>query len=137
MSTTINVSNDVTRIFEVTESITAAQTLTQADSGKVFWLDAAAGVTVTLPAVKDGLKLKFVLVQAHATTNWVIASATSANIQGAFVDGAAAAAAADEDQVNFVAGTAAVGDFVEFSCDGTDWFISGVCSATGGITATT
>jgi len=137
MSTTINVSNDVTRIFEVTESITGAQTIEQADSGKVFWLDAAGGATVTLPAVKAGLKLKFVLIQAHSSTNWVIASATSANIQGAFVDGAAAAAAADEDQMNFVAGTAAVGDFIELSCDGTDWFVSGVCSATGGITATT
>lgn len=134
-------SNDVKRIFEDVEVISAAQTLTAADSGKVFILDAAAGATVTLPALKEGIRFRFVVGAAFATTNWVIASAEGDNINGIIADMGVTVAgvpAAGEDQINFVATAETVGDYVELICDfgNSQWLVSGACSANGGITVT-
>lgn len=134
-------SNDVKRIFETVETISAAQTLTAADSGKVFILDAAAGATVTLPALKDGLRFKFVVGAAFATTNWVIDSAEGDNINGIIADMGSTVAgvpAAGEDQINFVATAETIGDYIDLVCDygNSQWLVSGACSANGGITAT-
>lgn len=141
MSTLTHVSNDVIRQRGEVEVISAAQTLTAADSGKVFILDAAAGATVTLPALEEGLNFKFIVGAAFATSNWVIASAEGDNINGIIADMGATVAgvpAAGEDQINFVATAETIGDFVEFVCDSSNsqWLVSGMCAANGGITAT-
>jgi hypothetical protein len=141
MSTLTHVSNDVLRQRGEVEVISAAQTLTAADSGKVFVLDAAAGATVVLPALEEGLKFKFVVGAAFATTNWVIDSAEGDNINGIIADmGATVAAvlASGEDQVNFVATAETIGDHVELIADyaNSQWLVSGVCGANGGITVT-
>lgn len=141
MSTLTHVSNDVIRQRGEVEVISAAQTLTAADSGKVFVLDAAAGATVTLPALEEGLNFKFIVGAAFATSNWVIASAEGDNINGIIADMGATVAgvpAAGEDQINFVNSAETVGDFVEFVCDysNSQWLVSGMCAANGGITAT-
>lgn len=134
-------SNDVKRIFEVVETISAAQTLTAADSGKVFILDAAAGSTVTLPALKDGLLFRFVVGANFATTNWVIDSAEGDNINGGVMDCGGTPAgipAAGEDQVNFVASAETIGDWIELVCDygNSQWLLKGQCFTNGGITVT-
>jgi hypothetical protein len=121
--------------------ITAATTLTSADSGSVCILDAAAGATVTLPALEDGLHFKFIVGAAFATTNWVIASAEGDNITGIIADLGSTVAgvpAAAEDFINFVATAETVGDWVELYCDegNSQWLVSGACAANGGITAT-
>jgi hypothetical protein len=54
MATTVYTSNDDLRIFRKVETLAVATTLTAADSGKIFILDAAAGKVVTLPALKEG-----------------------------------------------------------------------------------
>ena len=141
MSTLTHVSNDVIRQRGEVEVISAAQTLTAADSGKVFILDAAAGATVTLPALEEGLNFKFIVGAAFATSNWVIASAEGDNINGIIADMGSTVAgvpAAGEDQINFVNSAETVGDFVEFVCDyaNSQWLVSGMCAANGGITAT-
>lgn len=141
MSTLTHVSNDVIRQRGEVEVISAAQTLTAADSGKVFILDAAAGATVTLPALEEGLNFKFIVGAAFATSNWVIASAEGDNINGIIADMGTTVAgvpAAGEDQINFVATAETIGDFVEFVCDSSNsqWLVSGMCAANGGITAT-
>lgn len=141
MSTLTHVSNDVIRQRGEVEVISAAQTLTAADSGKVFILDAAAGATVTLPALAEGLNFKFIVGAAFATSNWVIASAEGDNINGIIADMGSTVAgvpAAGEDQINFVNSAETVGDFVEFVCDyaNSQWLVSGMCAANGGITAT-
>jgi len=137
MATTVTFSNDVTRIFEDVETLAAAQTLTAADSGKTFILSAAAGATITLPALKSGIHFKFIVGAAFATTNWVVASAEASKIQGVLVVNGASVDAADEDQINFVATAETIGDHIEIICDGTDWYASGVGSQAGSITATT
>lgn len=134
MATTF--SNDVVRIFRDTETLTAARTLTAADSGKTFWLDAAAGATITLPALKDGVNFKFVVADNFATTDWVIDSAEGDNIEGMIEVAGAVVVAAAEDQINFVASAEAKGDFIVLECNGTNWFVSGQAALSGGITAT-
>lgn len=134
MATTF--SNDVVRIFRDTDTITAARTLTAADSGKTFWLDAAAGATVTLPALKDGVNFKFVVADNFATTNWIIDSAEGDNIEGMIEVAGAVVVASGEDQINFVASAEAKGDFVQIECNGTNWFVSGQAALSGGITVT-
>jgi|TARA_S200002703_G_scaffold3122_1_gene4579 hypothetical protein len=134
MATTF--SNDVVRIFRDTETLTAARTLTAADSGKTFWLDAAAGATITLPALKDGVNFKFVVADNFATTNWIIDSAEGDNIEGMIEVAGAVVVAAAEDQINFVASAEAKGDFIVLECNGTNWFVSGQAALSGGITAT-
>ena len=141
MATNLYYSNDVKRALEDVEVIAAAQTLTKGDSGKTFILDAAAGATVTLPALADGLKFKFIVGAAFATTNWVIKSAEGDNINGIIMDMGATVAgvpAAGEDQINFVASAETIGDYIELICDysNSQWLVSGACAANGGITAT-
>ena len=134
MATTI--SNDVTRIFKKTEVLTAGDTLTAAESGKVIFLNATGGGTVTLPSLKAGTNFKFIIGATEPTTNWIIDSAEGDNIDGILVVNGASVPAVEEDQINFVASTAVAGDYIELECDGSNWFVNGVGSAAGSITAT-
>ncbi len=123
------------------EVLSAAATLTGEDNGKTFILDAAAGATITLPALDYNLRFKFVVGAAFATTNWIIDSAEGDNINGIISDMGATVAgvpAAGEDQINFIASAETVGDWVELVSDyaNSQWLVSGACSANGGITAT-
>lgn len=125
------------------ESLTAARTLTSADSGKTFFLNLAAGFTVTLPAVESGLRFRFIVGTAPATGNYVIAAAGGADIlKGHITEGdptAAAASPSDDnaDVVNLVQNVAAAGDEVEVISDGTSWFFRGSTRADGGVTTAT
>lgn len=141
MGTTVYTSNPVERKRETTETIAAAQTLTAADSGTTFILDAAAGATIILPSLADGLNFEFIVGALFATTNWVIDSAEGDNVNGFIADMGTTVAvviAAAEDQINFVATAETIGDNVRFLADSgnSQWIVSGSCAANGGITAT-
>jgi hypothetical protein len=141
MATTVYTSNDDLRIFRKVETISTTTTLTAADSGKVFILDAAAGKVVTLPALKAGLNFKFIVGAAFATDNWVIDSAEGDNIEGIIADLGSTPAgipATGEDQINFVASAEGLGDWVELVCDydNSQWIVTGMCRTNGGITVT-
>jgi hypothetical protein len=120
------------------ETITGVTTLTTADNGKTFYLNAAAGATITLPAVASsaGVSFKFVVAATFATTNWIVASAEGDNIDGSIEVAGAVVVAGAEDQINFVATAEALGDHVVLHSDGTQWFVHGMAALTGGITAT-
>ena len=118
------------------ETVAAATTLTAADNGKTIYMKAAAGATITLPAVAAGLSFKFVVGQLFATTNWIIDSAEGDNIDGSIEVAGAVVVATAEDQINFVATADALGDHVVLHSDGTQWFVHGMAALTGGITAT-
>ena len=120
------------------EVLSAATTLDASDTGKVFILDAAAGVTVTLPALAHGLNFKFVVGAAFATTNWVIDSAEGDNINGNLLVAGGAVPAEAEDQINFAFGAETVGDFIELIADkgNSQWIVWGIGNLTGAITAT-
>lgn len=123
------------------QTLAADTTLTKDDNGKIFILDNATGETVTLPALEDGLHFRFVIGAAFATDNWVIDSAEGDNINGIIVDiggTPAGVIASGEDQINFVASAETIGDFIDLVADfnNSQWIVSGVCGANGGITAT-
>jgi hypothetical protein len=141
MATIKKTSNDVKRIFEKVETLTGAETLTSADTGKIFILDAAAGATVTLPALEAGLNFKFIVGAAFATTNWIVKSHEGDNINGIIASMGATVAgipAGDEDQINFISTAETIGDYIELVADygNSQWIVTGMCGANGGITAT-
>lgn len=136
-----SVSNPVVRKREAVQTIAAATTLTAANSGTTYVLDAAGGATVTLPALEAGLYFKFIVGAAFASTNWVIDSAEGDNINGLIADMGSTVAvvlASGEDQINFVASAETIGDWIELyaDSDNSQWIVNGVCGANGGITAT-
>lgn len=118
------------------ETLTGADTITAAETGKTFYLNAAAGATITLPAVAAGLKFRFVIAATFATTNWIVASAEGDNIDGSIEVAGAVVVAGAEDQINFVATAESLGDYIELESDGTQWFVHGMAALAGGITAT-
>jgi hypothetical protein len=118
------------------QNVTAALTLTSADSGKTLILKAAAGVAITLPAVTViGFKIKVRTGLAFATTNFTIVSPTAV-IQGGAIVNSTFVAAANENTISFVATAETLGDFVEIESDGTNYHVSGVAAAAGAITFT-
>jgi hypothetical protein len=115
----------------------SGQTLTAADSGKVFLLMQAVGArTVTLPSVSTGMTFRFILDTA-AAGNWSIVQASATqDFYGSIVaaDGGAGDTAITTDTlVRFVGGTAVAGDQLELVCSDSKWFIRGHCSVAGGI----
>jgi hypothetical protein len=138
MSTTyLNVSNDVERQLANVEAVTGAVTLTAEDSGKVLILKAAAGAQITLPAVatSSGLRFKFVVGLAFATTNWTVLAASNV-IEGSVLVNGAHVAGVNENTISFVASAESVGDFAELVCDGTNWYVNGSGVSAGSITLT-
>lgn len=124
------------------ETISADTTLTRDDDGKVFILDNETGETITLPAIGSGVKrLKFIVGAAFATDNWIIDSAEGDNMNGIIADMGSTVAGVPvgaEDQINFVASAETIGDWVELIADegNSQWLVTGMCTANGGITAT-
>lgn len=120
-------------------TVVAAGALTAADSGATIVLSAAAGFETTLPAVAAGLKFKFVIGTAPATTDYTVVAATDV-IEGLVIGGGTGAAipAVNENTISSVAaGSAgAVGDWFEVESDGTSWFVSGQVAADAGLTFT-
>ena len=100
------------------QTINADITLTNADSGKVFMLDAAGGtVAITLPTAstgEDGVYFKFV-VEEETPSNAITIAAGSAIVSFVGLDVSGTAASTAGTQVsNVIIGTSAQkGDVVE------------------------
>lgn len=124
-TTTTNVSNDVTRIVELNETLTGAYSVTHADSGKTFYLNAANGAAITMPALKAGAFYKFVVAAAFDTADWVVTPSDAGKINGTIIVNGASVNKSAADTVTFELGAESLGDFVTFSCDGSNWFVSG------------
>lgn len=124
------------------EDLTAASTLTAADSGKTLFLNSATEFATTLPAPAAGLKFKFIVKAAPASASYTVVTASSANviiggINELEVDtGDDGPYIADGDTITFADGVAVVGDWVELISDGTSWYVTGQANADGGITLT-
>jgi hypothetical protein len=138
MSTTyLAVTNDEERQLANVEAVTGATTLTAEDSGKVFILKASAGAQITLPAVATsaGLRFKFIVGLAFATTDWTVKALSNA-IEGSVLVNGAHVAGVDENTISFVASAESIGDFAELVCDGTNWYVNGSGVTAGAITLT-
>ena len=121
-------------IFNLNDSSASSHTLDMGDSGKTYLLDGgSAARTVTLPAVKAGLRFKFI------ATDVTTASTIATNEGTALIKGGILLATAWET----LAGTTitattnnVVGDWIELVCDGTYWYISGQSGHANGFTVT-
>ena len=135
--TLISISNDEIRQVLETQVISSAITLSAADSGKQFSLNAAAGAQITLPAVATsaGLNFRFQVQALFATTAWTIKAATNV-IQGGAIVNSVNVPAADENTITFATAADTIGDFVELTCDGVNWYASGVGTTAAAITFT-
>lgn len=127
----------VTLGSQLTVTPTGAVTLTAAQSGFNVLLNAAAGFAITLPAVAAGLRYRFTVAAAFASTNFTVVVPGGSNlIEGSIIVAGAVVDADAEDTINFVATAENIGDFVEVWSDGTSWFIFGNALTAGGITVT-
>jgi hypothetical protein len=115
---------------QVVEKITAAETILNGDSGKVFIIDASGGsaYTITLPTtLKAGVNYQFKL---KANGDIITVTAGSAIIYGQVLSGDASTAKVEESggtaktSVAFAA-AAEAGAQVDFLCDGTYWYVRG------------
>ena len=115
----------------VVENITAAKTLDPSDSGKVFTLDQDSSFDITLPTAANagaGWNVKFILTDAGSGTVKVIPNSSEDTLIGMIesIDTSAGASAeSGVDELIWVASTAAVGDWAELFCDGSNFYVSG------------
>ena len=114
------------------EEISAARTLTAADSGKVFGVNQASAYEITLPLAASagaGWHCKFVLSSVASNAVTIANNTAEDTIVGmvAGADGGAGNSAESAvDEIVFIDG-AALGDSVELFCNGINYFAKAVC----------
>ena len=127
----------ITSLRIPTETITAAQTLLPADSGKTFIVGAAA-LTITLPGVAaagNGWNARFIIGAAAATGDTVITENTAvdtdviAGSTATAADGAAAEASEGFTTITFDKTARQKGDQVDIVGDGTNFYVTGITAS--------
>ena len=122
------------------QSLVADYQALAGDTGSVFAINIASGMTLTLPAISDALdgwNCKFIVGTAFDTSNWAV-TATAAVMKGGIneqeID-------TSDDQpfttggtsIDFVHSLETIGDYVDLMCDGTTIFFRGQAKLDGGI----
>ena len=118
-------------IFTMDSSSASSHSLGMKDSGKTYILENTVARTITLPAVKAGLKFKFIVSDSTA------ASTIATNEGTSLIKGGILLATAWETLAGTTLTAATdnvVGDWVELVCDGTYWYISGQSGHANGFT---
>ena len=120
-------------IFTMDKATASSHTLGMKDSGKTYMLENTVARTITLPAVKAGLKFKFVVTDSTAASTIATSEGTS------LIKGGILLATAWETLAGTTLTAATdnvIGDWVELVCDGTYWYISGQSGHANGFTIT-
>jgi hypothetical protein len=117
------------------ETLAAARTLKEGDSGKLFLLNATEGAQIVLPSPKRGLGFRFLTAGAFGTTAWTLTTSTNI-IQGSLIVGGASVPLEDENTITFVATSETLGDYVELLSDGTNYYANGIGAGEGALTGT-
>ena len=128
------------------ELVGVARTLTEADSGKEFYLESSGGAfSITLPTgadIEDGVNYKF-WVQENTPTAAITLAAGSAIVFGKINetevdtsdDGPGSSADGATGVSNVIIGTSATkGDYFEFSSFGGHWYLTGQSGIDGAVT---
>jgi hypothetical protein len=118
-------------IFTMDSSSASSHSLGMKDSGKTYILENTVARTITLPAVKAGLKFKFIVSDSTAASTIVTNEGTS------LIKGGILLATAWETLAGTTLTAATdnvIGDWVELVCDGTYWYISGQSGHANGFT---
>lgn len=114
--------------------------ITSQESGTVFTVDSSGGgVNFFLPTPVAGLKYKFIVKAVGANDIKItstsdgssVASISYANI---VVAGAAYSQTTQSDELTIASGNQTVGDWVECTCDGTNWWWTGITVAASSVT---
>jgi len=126
--------------------LSAAITLTEADSGKVFYCESSGGAySITFPTggdIEDGIYYKF-WVQENTPTAAITFAAGSAIVFGKINetevdtgdDGPGSSADGATGVSNVIIGTSALqGDYFEFSAFGGKWYLNGQSGVDGAVT---
>ena len=129
---------------KVVESLTAAKTLTVADSGKIFTLNLAAGFDVALPALTaaniTGCVYEFIVETATSGGAYTITGGTADKMSGRVVDSSGGnedeEIALTGDKVNLTDGNAKPGDRVTILCTSNGYHAYAITGATGAATIT-
>ena len=125
--------------LETVTTLTAASTLTTAQSGTTFFLNSATEFVTTLPAPAAGLNYTFIVGAAPSGASYTVVTASSANIikgQAVNAAGVAGDTGTADDTISFVDGQAVAGDQVIVISDGTSWFAKAFCAVAAGVTFT-
>ena len=119
-----------------THSVTASYQALSSDSGKAFFLDAAAGCTLTLPAIVDaqaGWNCRVVVSTVTTSNNYIVTELTSADTNKIVshmgileIDTADDGLHSAAHSVITFEGTPAKGDYIEIICDGTFYYAKGL-----------
>ena len=118
-------------IFTMDSSSASSHSLGMKDSGNTYILENTVARTITLPAVKAGLKFKFIVSDSTAASTIVTNEGTS------LIKGGILLATAWETLAGTTLTAATdnvIGDWVELVCDGTYWYISGQSGHANGFT---
>jgi hypothetical protein len=133
----LNAAADISANVEV---VTATNVILAAESGKTFFLDAAAGFQSTLPAPAAGLRFTFIVKTAPTSNGYTIVTngTTQKVLKGLAVIAADAVGdvSAGGTTATFVHNQALPGDRVDTICDGTIWYMVGYAQVTAGLTIT-
>jgi len=124
-----------------TTELTAASTLTAAQSGTTLFLNSATEFATTLPLPAAGLTYTFIVKAAPSGASYTIVTNGSANIiKGVQVTAEDAGGSGDsgtaDDTITFVDGQAVAGDMVTVISDGTNWFAYATTKLVAGLTFT-
>jgi hypothetical protein len=125
--------------LETVTTLTAASTLTTAQSGTTFFLNSATEFVTTLPAPAAGLNYTFIVTAAPSGASYTIVTTSSANIikgQAVNAAGVAGDTGTADDTISFVDAQAVAGDQVTVISDGTSWFAKAFCAVAAGVTFT-
>lgn len=114
----------------LTEVVIATNVILAAETGSVFFLNAAVEFVSTLPAPAAGLKFTFIVTAAPSGASYTVVGASGTPIHGVVVskdlNGAtdsATTAGTGVLTLTFVDSKAQKGDRADFVSDGTDWFV--------------
>ena len=105
---TVKISNTLNYRSPVTSITDSTKTVTVAESGTIFTLNRAAGITVTLPAAQAGLRYEFHVGTTFTGTMTINAASASDTLQGLVLIGPVdSQVATNAGATTFIAGPAA------------------------------
>ena len=143
-ATITGVTTIVSALVTPVEVVAATNEIEITESGTVFVLNHATEFVTTLPTVATsaGVTFRFIIGAAPADADYTIVTDTLENkIFGMVLEAETdttedGPVGQDEDTITFVRAVAVIGDWVELTSDGVNWYVSGMTAADGGVTLT-
>ena len=126
-------------------SLITTKSVEASDDNKIFFLNLAAGFTVTMPKLSEvykGWSCKFLVATAPSGGDYVVTedgTVDTDKVKGA-LDTGVVLTASDSDTatadtfLKFIDGQAIVGDWCIFETDGVNWFVYGRSNVLAGMT---